>query len=97
MKNVKVNPFIRVFDAIRDEKLDIIVDNKQWIEVKESEWKRLSESQTKQGDVLVPTFVAEGEGMGDINNLVTEKIEDEVVDDEEWHEVEEEVIVEEEE
>jgi len=97
MKNVKVNPFIRVFDSIRDEKLDIIFDNKQWIEVKESEWKRLSESQTKQGDVLVPTFVAEGEGMGDINNLVSEKIEDEVVNDEEWHEVEEEVIVEEEE
>ena len=96
MKNVKVNPFIRVFDAIRDEKLDIIFDNKQWIEVKESEWKRLSESQTKQGDVLVPTFVAEGEGMGDINNLVSEKIVDEVAD-EEWHETEEEDIVEEEE
>ena len=96
MKNVKVNPFIRVFDAIRDEKLDIIFDNKQWIEVKESDWKRLSESQTKQGDVLVPTFVAEGEGMGDINNLVSEKIVDEVAD-EEWHETEEEDIVEEEE
>ena len=35
--------------------------------------------------------------MGDINNLVTEKIEDEVVDDEEWLEVEEEGVVEEEE
>ena len=96
MKNVKVNPFIRVFDAIRDEKLDIIFDNKQWIEVKESDRTRLKESQTKQGDVLVPTFVAEGEGMGDINNLVSEKIVDEVAD-EEWHEPEEEDIVEEEE
>ena len=96
MKNVKVNPFIRVFDAIRDEKLDIIFDNKQWIEVKESDWTRLKESQTKQGDVLVPTFVAEAEGMGDINNLVSEKIVDEVAD-EEWHETEEEDIVEEEE
>lgn len=96
MKNVRVNPFIRVFDAIRDEKLDIIFDNKEWIEIKDSDWKRLQESQTKQGNVLVPTFVAEGEGMGDISNLVSEKIVDEM-DDEEWHEVEEEVIVEEEE
>ena len=93
MKNVRVNPFIRVFDAIRDEKLDIIFDNKEWIEIKDSDWKRLQESQTKQGNVLVPTFVAEGEGMGDISNLVSEKIVDEM-DDEEWHEVEEEVIVE---
>ena len=96
MKNVRVNPFIRVFDAIRDEKLDIIFDNKEWIEIKDSDWNRLQESQTKQGNVLVPTFVAEGEGMGDISNLVSEKIVDEM-DDEEWHEVEEEVIVEEEE
>tara|TARA_R110002020_G_scaffold24372_1_gene80296 strand:+ start:1175 stop:1465 length:291 start_codon:yes stop_codon:yes gene_type:complete len=96
MKNVKMNPFIRVFDAIRDEKLDIIFDSKEWIEIKDSDWKRLEESQTKQGEIIVPTFVAEGEGMGEVLNIVGEKIEDKV-DDEEWHEAEEEVIVEEEE
>ena len=41
MKYVKVNPFIRVFDGLRDEKLDIIFDQKQWVEVKEADWKRL--------------------------------------------------------
>ena len=51
---------------------------------------------TKQGEIIVPTFVAEGEGMGEVLNIVGEKIEDKV-DDEEWHEAEEEVIVEEEE
>lgn len=91
-----MNPFIRVFDAIRDEKLDIIFDSKEWIEIKDSDWKRLEESQTKQGEIIVPTFVAEGEGMGEVLNIVGEKIEDKV-DDEEWHEAEEEVIVEEEE
>ena len=86
MKYIKVNPFIRVFDALRDEKLDIIFDQKQWVEVKEADWKRLKESETKQGDLIVPTFVEKSEGMGEIKNFVSaEKVEPESNDDE-WYE-----------
>ena len=35
----------------------------------------MKEAQTKQGDVLIPTFIEEKEGMGEIKNLVEEKIE----------------------
>ena len=62
-KYVKMNPLIRVFDAIRDEKLDVIFDGYKWEEVTEAQWKRLKESQTKQGDVLIPTFIEKDEGM----------------------------------
>ena len=86
MKNIKLNPFIRDFDSIRDEKLDVIIA-KEWIEVKESDWKRLSEAQTKQGDSLLPTFIAEGDGMGEVKSLVSEK---EAID-EEWFGTDEEV------
>ena len=74
MKKIKLNPYIRDFDAIRDEKLDLIV-GKDWVEIKETDWKRMKEAQTKQGDVLIPTFIEEKEGMGEIKNLVEEKIE----------------------
>ena len=73
MKNIKLNPFIRDFDAIRDEKLDCIIGKSEWFEVKESDWKRLSEAQTKQGDSLLPTFIAEGDGMGEVKSIVSEK------------------------
>ena len=86
MKNIKLNPFIRDFDSIRDEKLDVII-GKEWIEVKELDWKRLSEAQTKQGDSLLPTFIAEGDGMGEVKSLVSEK---ETID-EEWFGTDEEV------
>ncbi len=86
MKNIKLNPFIRDFDSIRDEKLDVIIA-KEWIEVKESDWKRLAEAQTKQGDSLLPTFIAEGDGMGEVKSLVSEK---EAID-EEWFGTDEEV------
>ena len=81
MKNIKLNPFIRDFDAIRDEKLDVII-GKQWVEVKESDWKRLSEAQTKQGDSLLPTFIAEGDGKGEVKSIVSEK--ETIESDEEW-------------
>lgn len=85
MKYIKVNPYIRVFDAVRDEKLDIIFDHKEWVEVKESEWKRLKDSETKQGDVLLPTFIEKSEGMGEIKNFVAaEKVEAKSNDDE-WY------------
>ena len=87
MKNIKLNPFIRDFDAIRDEKLDCIIGKSEWFEVKESDWKRLSEAQTKQGDSLLPTFIAEGDGMGEVKSLVSEK---ETID-EEWFGTDEEV------
>jgi hypothetical protein len=73
MKKIKLNPLIRVFDAIRDEKLDLII-GKDWVEVTESDWKRMKEAQTKQGDILLPTFTAENDGMGEIKSLVSEKI-----------------------
>lgn len=87
MKNIKLNPFIRDFDAIRDEKLECIIGKNEWTEVKESDWKRLSEAQTKQGDSLLPTFIAEGDGMGEVKSLVSEK---ETID-EEWFGTDEEV------
>jgi hypothetical protein len=96
MKYVKVNPFIRVFDAIRDEKLDIIFDQKEWIEVKESDWKRLKDSETKQGGVIVPTFVEKSDGMGEIKNLEVSEKEIEDSNDEEWYEEPADTIVEEE-
>ncbi len=80
MKNIKLNPFIRDFDAIRDEKLDVII-GKQWVEVKESDWKRLAEAQTKQGDSLIPTFIAEGDGMGEVKSIVSEET---INNDDEW-------------
>lgn len=80
MKNIKLNPFIRDFDAIRDEKLDVII-GKQWVEVKESDWKRLAEAQTKQGDSLLPTFIAEGDGMGEVKSIVSEET---INEDDEW-------------
>ena len=80
MKNIKLNPFIRDFDAIRDEKLDVII-GKQWVEVKESDWKRLAEAQTKQGDSLLPTFIAEGDGMGEVKSIVSEET---ISEDDEW-------------
>ncbi len=80
MKNIKLNPFIRDFDAIRDEKLDVII-GKQWVEVKESDWKRLAEAQTKQGDSLLPTFIAEGDGMGEVKSIVSEET---INNDDEW-------------
>ena len=92
MKNIKLNPFIRDFDSIRDEKLDVII-GKGWIEVKESDWKRLKEAQTKQGDVLIPTFVSEDEGMGEIKNIVSEK--ETIENDEEWFGTDLEVVEEE--
>ena len=82
MKNIKLNPFIRDFDAIRDEKLDCIIGKSEWFEVKESDWKRLSEAQTKQGDSLLPTFIAEGDGMGEVKSIVSEK--ETVKKDEDW-------------
>ncbi len=87
MKNIKLNPFIRDFDAIRDEKLECIIGKNEWTEVKESDWKRLSEAQTKQGDSLLPTFIAQGDGMGEVKSLVSEK---ETID-EEWFGTDEEV------
>ena len=87
MKNIKLNPFIRDFDAIRDEKLDCIIGKSEWFEVKESDWKRLSEAQTKQGDSLLPTFIAEGNGMGEVKSIVSEK---ETIDGE-WFGTDEEV------
>ena len=93
MKNVKLNPFIRVFDSIRDEKLDIIFDSKEWIELKETDWNRLKDSQTKQGEVLIPTFVTEGQGMGEIKGI--SDVKDEISGDEEWYGTDE--VVEEEE
>jgi len=86
VKYIKVNPYIRVFDAIRDEKLDIIFDQKEWVEVKDSDWKRLSESETKQGNVILPTFVEKSDGMGEIKNFTAaEKVEENSSDDE-WYE-----------
>jgi hypothetical protein len=82
VKNIKLNPFIRDFDAIRDEKLDCIIGKSEWFEVKESDWKRLSEAQTKQGDSLLPTFIAEGDGMGEVKSIVSEK--ETVKKDEDW-------------
>jgi len=82
VKNIKLNPFIRDFDAIRDEKLDCIIGKSEWFEVKESDWKRLSEAQTKQGDSLLPTFIAEGDGMGEVKSIVSEK--ETVKEDEDW-------------
>lgn len=87
MKNIKLNPFIRDFDAIRDEKLECIIGKNEWTEVKESDWKRLSEAQTKQGGSLLPTFIAQGDGMGEVKSLVSEK---ETID-EEWFGTDEEV------
>jgi ABC-type tungstate transport system permease subunit len=87
VKNIKLNPFIRDFDAIRDEKLECIIGKNEWTEVKESDWKRLSEAQTKQGDSLLPTFIAQGDGMGEVKSLVSEK---ETID-EEWFGTDEEV------
>jgi len=87
-KYVKMNPLIRVFDAIRDEKLDVIFDGYKWEEVTEAQWKRLKESQTKQGDVLIPTFIEKDEGMGEVVNLLSETIEEDSNDDE-WMEIEE--------
>lgn len=85
MKYIKVNPLIRVFDAIRDEKLEIIFDQKQWVEVKDSDWKRLKDAETKQGDVILPTFVEQSEGMGEIKNFNSaEKVEESSSDDE-WY------------
>ena len=83
-----MNPLIRVFDAIRDEKLDVIFDGYKWEEVTEAQWKRLKESQTKQGDVLIPTFIEKDEGMGEVVNLLSETIEEDSNDDE-WMEIEE--------
>ena len=51
-------------------------------EVKESDWKRLKEAMTKQGDSLLPTFIAEGDGMGEVKSLVSEK--ETIENDEEW-------------
>mgnify|MGYP001145780381 FL=1 len=83
MKYIKVNPYIRVFDSIRDEKLDVIFDKINWVEVKDSDWNRLKEAQTKQGDLLLPNFVEETDGMGEIKNFTAaEKVEDKVLDDE---------------
>lgn len=85
MKYIKVNPYIRVFDAIRDEKLDVIFDKNNWVEVKDSDWKRLKEAQTKQGELLLPNFVEKTDGMGEIKNFTAaEKVEDKVSDDE-WY------------
>tara|TARA_B100001059_G_C17690009_1_gene504429 strand:+ start:104 stop:394 length:291 start_codon:yes stop_codon:yes gene_type:complete len=85
VKYIKVNPYIRVFDAIRDEKLDVIFDKNNWVEVKDSDWKRLKEAQTKQGELLLPNFVEKTDGMGEIKNFTAaEKVEDEVSDDE-WY------------
>ena len=81
MKNIKLSPFIRDFDAIRDEKLDCIIGKSEWCEVKESDWKRLSEAQTKQGDSLIPTFIAEGDGMGEVKSIVSEET---INNDDEW-------------
>ena len=83
-----MNPLIRVFDAIRDEKLDVIFDGYKWEEVTEAQWKRLEESQTKQGDVLIPTFIEKDEGMGEVVNLLNETIVEDSNDDE-WMEIEE--------
>jgi len=83
VKYIKVNPYIRVFDSIRDEKLDVIFDKINWVEVKDSDWNRLKEAQTKQGDLLLPNFVEETDGMGEIKNFTAaEKVEDKVLDDE---------------
>ena len=87
-KYVKMNTLIRVFDSIRDEKLDVIFDGYKWEEVTEAQWKRLKESQTKQGDVLIPTFIEKDEGMGEVVNLLNETIEEDSNDDE-WMEIEE--------
>lgn len=85
MKYIKVNPYIRVFDSIRDEELDVIFDKINWVEVKDSTWNRLKEAQTKQGDLLLPNFVEKTDGMGEIKNFnAAEKVEDEVLDDE-WY------------
>tara|TARA_B100000287_G_C20531410_1_gene741018 strand:- start:190 stop:468 length:279 start_codon:yes stop_codon:yes gene_type:complete len=63
VKKVKVSPLIRVFDAIRDEKLDVIFDKHNWVEVSANDWKRLKESKTNQGDTVMSTFVEESEGV----------------------------------
>ena len=85
MKYIKVNPYIRVFDAIRDEKLDVIFDKNNWVEVKDSDWNRLKEAQTKQGELLLPNFVEKTDGMCEIKNFTAaEKVEDKVSDDE-WY------------
>ena len=85
MKYIKVNPYIRVFDAIRDEKLDVIFDKNNWVEVKDSDWNRLKEAQTKQGELLLPNFVEKTDGMGEIKKFTAaEKVEDKVSDDE-WY------------
>jgi hypothetical protein len=85
VKYIKVNPYIRVFDAIRDEKLDVIFDKNNWVEVKDSDWNRLKEAQTKQGELLLPNFVEKTDGMGEIKNFTAaEKVEDKVSDDE-WY------------
>jgi|GEM_PF-6659664 len=93
MKNVKLNPYIHVFDAVRDEKLEIIFDSKDWVEVKEADWGRLKESRTRQGDIVLPTFVEESMGMGEIKGI--SDVKEEVSSDEEWFGTDE--VVEEEE
>lgn len=96
MKYIKVNPYIRVFDSIRDEKLDVIFNKNEWIEVKESDWSRLKDSETKQGDILLPTFVEKTDGMGEIKNFSpAEKVVEELKDDE-WFDNSADVEVEEE-
>ena len=69
MKKIKLNPYIRDFDAIRDEKLDLII-GKDWVEVSSTDWKRMKEAGTKQGDTILPTFIAEKEGMGEVKNFI---------------------------
>lgn len=86
MKYVKMNPYIRVFSQIRDEKLDVIFGPNDWIEVKDSDWDRLKEAQTKQGDVLLPTFVEKEDGMGEIKNISSDEKSEEVSSDDEWFE-----------
>ena len=69
MKKIKLNPYIRDFDAIRDEKLDLII-GKDWVEVASADWKRMKEAGTKQGDTILPTFIEEKEGMGEVKNFI---------------------------
>jgi len=69
MKKIKLNPYIRDFDAIRDEKLDLIIGN-DWVEVTSADWKRMKEAGTKQGDTILPTFIEQEEGMGEVKNFV---------------------------
>jgi len=85
VKNVKLNPYIRSFDSIRDEKLDVFFDKNSWIEVKESDWNRLKDAETKQGDIILPTFISKEDGMGDVKNLVQDTKKEEVdSSDEDW-------------